>query len=172
MEGATEGMTSRAETSAIEAARAKLAELFASTSDLDTLYDGVCRVLNETLPTHNWVGIYLVEGPDLVLAAWHGPAATEHTRIPIGTGICGAAAAQGETIIVPDVNADPRYLQCFLETRSEIVVPIKHGDEVLGEIDVDGNQVDAFGPADQELLEWAAARLAEAMVASRSQAER
>ncbi|GBD16090.1 hypothetical protein HRbin26_00985 [bacterium HR26] len=50
-------------------------------------------------------------------------------------------------------------------------MPIKHGDEVLGEIDVDGNQVDAFGPADQELLEWAAARLAEAMVASRSQAQ-
>ena len=104
-------MTSRAETTAIETARARLAELFASTGDLDALYDGVCRVLNETLPTHNWVGIYLVEGPDLVLVAWRGPAATEHVRIPIGTGICGAAAAQGETIIVPDVNADPRYLQ-------------------------------------------------------------
>ncbi len=165
-------MTSQAERGAIEAARAKLAQLFASTSDLDTLYDGVCRILNETLPTHNWVGIYLVEGPDLVLAAWRGPAPTEHVRIPIGTGICGAAAAQGETIVVPDVNADPRYLQCFLETRSEIVVPIKHSDEVLGEIDVDGNQVDAFGPADQELLEWAAARLAAAMVAARSRAER
>jgi GAF domain-containing protein len=165
-------MTSRTDASAIEAARAKLGELFASTSELGALYDGVCRILTETLTTYNWVGIYLVEGPDLVLAAWRGPAPTEHVRIPVGTGICGAAAAQGQTIVVPDVHADPRYLQCFLETRSEIVVPIVHGDEVLGEIDVDSDQLDAFGLADQELLEWAAARLASALAVARSRVER
>jgi len=165
-------MTSRADTSTIEAAREKLSQLFASTAEPEVLYDGVCRILNETLPTHNWVGIYLVEESDLVLAAWQGPAPTEHVRIPVGIGICGAAAALGQTIVVPDVHADPRYLQCFAQTRSEIVVPIKHGDEVLGEIDVDSDQFDAFGPADQELLEWTAARLASALAVARSRAER
>ena len=70
------------------------------------------------------MGIYFVEGDELALGPWHGPQATEHVRIPVGQGVCGAAAASGETEIVDDVNADDRYLACFLSTRSEIVVPI------------------------------------------------
>ena len=72
-----------------------------------------------------------------------------HTRIPLNRGICGAAATQKATIIVDDVNADPRYLACSIETKSEIVVPIMRGDEVLGEIDIDSDRPAAFGASDR-----------------------
>lgn len=138
----------------------RVGALFGGTADLGELYEGVCRILNEAVPTYNWVGIYLVEGEELALAAWRGPAPTEHLRIPLGRGICGAAAASGETIVVDDVNADPRYLACFLNTRAEIVVPIVSGERVWGEIDIDSEHRGAFGPADRALLEGIAARLA------------
>lgn len=131
------------------------------------LYRDVCAILNETIPTYNWVGIYLVAGDDLLLAAWQGPAATEHARIPVGAGICGAAAATGETIVVDDVNADPRYLACFINTRAEIVVPIVADGVVHGEIDIDSDHRGAFGPADRDFLEALAARLANATAVAR-----
>ena len=111
---------------------------------------------------YDWVGIYWVDptGTMLDLGPWRGPEATEHTRIPIGTGICGAAAASGQTEIVDDVNADPRYLACFTTTRSEIVVPIVHEGVVVGEIDIDGSDPAAFGQADALFLEEVAALLA------------
>ena len=109
---------------------------------------------------YDWIGIYWVEGSDLVLGPWIGPEATEHTRIPIGVGICGAAAASGQTEIVDDVNADPRYLACFTTTRSEIVVPILHDGGVVGEIDIDGSDTSAFDQTDQRFLEEVAALLA------------
>lgn len=120
------------------------------------------NVLYERFPRYDWVGIYWVDtnGTDLVLGPWAGPEATEHTRIPIGTGICGAAAASGLTEIVDDVNADPRYLACFTTTRSEIVVPIFHEGEVVGEIDIDGSDAAAYGEADARFLEEVAALLA------------
>ncbi|MFI5404868.1 MAG: GAF domain-containing protein [Candidatus Gagatemarchaeaceae archaeon] len=121
----------------------------------------VAKTLNSIVPTYSWVGIYAVEGKDLVLDAWAGPAATEHTRIPIGKGICGFAAKAGRTEIVSDVSKDPRYLQCFLSTRAEIVVPIFNGTSVVGEIDIDGDQLDAFSTLDRELLEAVARKTSE-----------
>jgi len=110
--------------------------------------------------THfDWTGIYLVEGDDLVLGPFVGRP-TEHQRIRIGEGICGAAAAAGAPIVVDDVAADPRYLACFASTKSEIVVPIVAGAEVLGEIDVDSDRPATFGPEDLATLEAVAARLA------------
>ena len=121
----------------------------------------VVDLLHERFPNYDWVGIYWVDGDDLVLGSWTGPEATDHTRIPIGTGVCGAAAASGRTEIVPDVKADPRYLACFASTRSEIVVPIFEGAEVVGEIDIDGSDLDAFGSTDALFLEEVAAFLAQ-----------
>lgn len=117
------------------------------------------RVLKESLPAYTWVGIYLLHGNELVLGPFLGKP-SPHTRIPLGRGICGAAAAERETIVVDDVHADPRYLACSVDTQSEIVVPIIEGAEVLGEIDVDSDLPAAFGPADRALLEAAAAMLA------------
>jgi GAF domain-containing protein len=115
--------------------------------------EAIVRLLNSSVPSYSWVGIYMVEGKDLVLDAWSGPAATEHTRIPIGQGVCGFAAKAGRTEIVSDVSKDPRYLQCFLSTKSEIVVPIASQGKVIGEIDIDGDQLDAFSSLDREFLE-------------------
>jgi putative methionine-R-sulfoxide reductase with GAF domain len=114
-----------------------------------------------TLPRYHWVGVYWREDDELVLGPWEGPEETEHTRIPIGEGICGAAARSGRTEIVADVSEDERYLACFVETRSEIVVPIKKGDEVIGEIDVDGTEVAAFDQSDANVLEAIAEAIAE-----------
>jgi L-methionine (R)-S-oxide reductase len=102
-----------------------------------------------------------VEGDDLVLGPWRGPQATEHVRIPLGQGICGAAAASGETEIVDDVNADDRYLSCFLSTRSEIVVPIVYDRLVVAEIDIDSDNPAAFGQTDRDFLERVASLISE-----------
>jgi GAF domain-containing protein len=114
---------------------------------------GVVDALQEQVEHYSWVGIYLVEGDELVLGPWRGPQATEHVRIPVGQGVCGAAAASGETEVVDDVNADSRYLACFPSTRSEIVVPIFHKGRVVGEIDIDSDRPAAFGDDDREALE-------------------
>jgi len=118
------------------------------------------EVLHDRFGHYDWIGIYWVDGNELALGPWIGPEATEHVRIPIGTGICGAAAATGQTEIIDDVNADPRYLACFTTTRSEIVVPIFDGGEVVGEIDIDGSDLAAFDDTDRLFLEEIAALLA------------
>jgi L-methionine (R)-S-oxide reductase len=123
----------------------------------------VCRFLRQSFPHYPWVGIYRLEDRVLVLDAWEGPKATEHTRIPLDRGICGQAAREGRTVIVDDVNADPNYLACFLETRAEIVVPIRHEGRVVGEIDIDGNTVKAFDASDRRFLESVAAKLGPAL---------
>jgi L-methionine (R)-S-oxide reductase len=120
----------------------------------------VVVLLHDRFPHYDWVGIYWVEGRDLVLGPWKGAAATEHIRIPVGTGVCGAAAASGRTEVVDDVSKDPRYLACFPSTKSEIVVPIRAGKRVIGEIDIDGKELRAFSTADQQFLEAIAALLA------------
>ena len=123
--------------------------------------DILAKVLNTSVPTYSWVGLYALEGNDLVLDSWSGPAATEHTRIPIGKGVCGFAAKASRTEIVSDVSRDPRYLQCFLSTRSEIVVPVIREGAVIGEIDIDGDQLDAFSSLDREFLEAVAKKIGE-----------
>jgi L-methionine (R)-S-oxide reductase len=119
----------------------------------DEVLQAVVDVLHDRFEHYSWVGIYLVEGEDLVLGPWKGPQATEHVRIPVGQGVCGAAAASGETEVVDDVNADERYLACFPSTRSEIVVPIAHEGRVVGEIDIDSDRAAAFGDGDRAFLE-------------------
>ena len=122
-------------------------------AEADEVLRNVVAVLHDRFEHYSWVGIYLVEGDDLVLGPWRGPQATEHVRIPVGQGVCGAAAASGETEIVDDVNADPRYLACFPSTRSEIVVPITLEGRVVGEIDIDSDRPGTFTEDDRVLLE-------------------
>ena len=131
----------------------------AAEADATRAMEFVVRQLKADMPNYTWVGIYLLYGNELVLGPFEGKP-SPHTRIPLGRGICGAAAAEKATIIVDDVNADPRYLACSLETKSEIVVPIMDDGNVLGEIDVDSDQPAAFGADDRTLLEQVAARLA------------
>jgi L-methionine (R)-S-oxide reductase len=128
------------------------------------------RILRDDIPHYQWVGFYLLDGNELVLGPFVGKP-SPHTRIPLGRGICGAAAAEKTTIVVDDVNADPRYLACSIETKSEIVVPIMDGIEVLGEIDIDSDRLAAFGDDDRQLIEAVAALLAPHLRASNQEPE-
>ena len=124
-------------------------------------------ILKRDMTGYTWVGIYLLERDELVLGPFLGKP-SPHTRIPLGRGICGAAATEKATIVVDDVNADPRYLACSIETKSEIVVPIMTGGRVLGEIDIDSDRRAAFGPDDRRLLESIASLLASKLAGSSS----
>ncbi len=139
--------------------RTSIVAAVAKAAARDAAMTAAVRLLKENLPHYTWAGIYVLEGQELVLGPYLGKP-SPHTRIPLNRGICGAAASQRASIIVDDVNSDPRYLACSIETKSEIVVPILRGDQVLGEIDIDSDRPAAFTAADRELLEGIAAALA------------
>jgi L-methionine (R)-S-oxide reductase len=123
--------------------------------DLISVQEFFVSIVAERLSCYDWVGFYMLDPTDeniLVLGPYRG-APTEHVRIPVTEGICGAAVAQGETVIVEDVSADPRYLSCSIETRSEIVVAIRANGKIVGEIDIDSHTLNAFGPEDRGFLE-------------------
>jgi putative methionine-R-sulfoxide reductase with GAF domain len=122
-------------------------------ADSDAILRAAVDILHDRFEHYSWVGIYFVEGEELALGPWKGPEATEHVRIPMGQGVCGAAAASGRTEIVDDVNADSRYLACFAQTRSEIVVPVRYEGSVVAEIDIDSDEPAAFGEDDRSFLE-------------------
>ena len=146
--------------------KAALTRITAETAvetDQQRILERVVAALKEGITEYTWVGVYLLEGDELVLGPFLGKP-SPHTRIPLGQGICGAAATEKATIIVDDVNADARYLACSIETKSEIVVPIMDGERVLGEIDIDSDRPAAFGDADRELLESVAALVAPRLV--------
>ncbi|MFW9903916.1 MAG: GAF domain-containing protein [Candidatus Thorarchaeota archaeon] len=106
-----------------------------------------------SIPYFNWIGIYLLnkETDELVLDYYVGKS-TEHTHIPVGRGICGSAVADKEDKIIDDVLSEENYLACSLDTRSEIVVLIENQSEILGQIDVDSDDVAAFDEVDQKYL--------------------
>jgi len=137
-----------------------ISSAIAAAPNADTAMKQTVALLKDGMRDYTWVGIYLLSGNELVLGPYVGKP-SPHTRIPLGRGICGAAATEKATIVVDDVNADPRYLACSIEIRSEIVVPIMQGANVLGEIDIDSDKPAAFGRADRELLEPIASLLAE-----------
>lgn len=145
---------------AYEEIRRLLSTVFREAAGPLEAQESVCDILYQELNHYSWVGIYMTDGDELELTAWAGSEETEHTRIKIGEGICGLAAETGETEIVPDVSQNERFIACFASTRSEIVVPILRDREVLGEIDVDSDLLDAFDDRDVRLLEWTAAKLA------------
>jgi L-methionine (R)-S-oxide reductase len=145
--------------SAHDAVLAKVTADVASATEAVTAMERAVAALKQGIAHYSWVGIYLVDGDALALGPFLGKP-SPHTRIPLGRGICGAAATEKRTIVVDDVSSDPRYLACSIETKSEIVVPIMQGTQVLGEIDIDSDRPAAFGPADRRLLEAVAALLA------------
>ncbi len=133
-------------------------DLLRVATDREGALTAVVQAVHESSASYDWTGIYLVDGDELVLHNFIG-ASSPHTRSRIGEGICGAAAQEKRTILVPDVSEDQRYLACSLETRSEIVVPITKLGYVFGEIDIDSHTPNAFGEQDQLVLEGVARRL-------------
>ena len=136
-----------------------LADAAESVEDLMSIIVGR---LQERLPHFDWVGFYMIEkgrpgeDPMLVLGPYVG-AETPHKRIPLNQGICGAAVSSGQTVVVDDVNADPRYLACSIETKSEIVAPVFVKGNVVGELDIDSHTPAAFTDEDRKLVEHCAA---------------
>jgi L-methionine (R)-S-oxide reductase len=127
----------------------------AGATSLKCLQGQIVAAIAESLPSYNWTGFYMLDPADptmLVLGPFVG-APTPHVRIPISQGICGAAVESGETVVVDDVNADPRYLSCSISTKSEIVVPIYASSRVVGEIDIDSHEPAAFTDQDRTFLE-------------------
>ncbi len=121
----------------------------------------VCRYLRQEFSHFDWVGVYRKDGERLRLAGWNGAAETEHTVIALDRGVCGRAARENRTVVVDDVRAAPEYLACFVDTRAEIVVPVRdRSGGVLGEIDIDGTSVGAFDASDAAFLESVAAKIA------------
>lgn len=110
---------------------------------------------------YRWVGIYKITRGELIIAAGTGKHPPAYPRFPITQGLCGAAAESRQTIVVPDVHKDCRYLPTFGSTQSEIVVPIISGRErVAGVIAVESARLNAFDDEDQEFLERAATLIA------------
>ena len=123
----------------------------AETRDREVLGRAVVEALATALPHATWTGIYWLEGRELHLGPYVGPA-TEHTRIPVGTGVCGTAVAEGADQVVDDVRELENYLACSVGVRSELVVLIRHGDNILGQFDLDADSVGAFGEDDHRLV--------------------
>lgn len=119
-------------------------------TDLVANLANTCAALKEQFKWF-WVGFYLVKGGELVLAPFQGPVAC--TRIAKGKGVCGSAWEQGRTLIVPDVDAFPGHIACSSLSRSEIVVPLCHNDEIIGVLDVDSEKLDQFDEIDAQYLE-------------------
>ncbi len=139
----------------------ELSNLAISAESAEHLMTMIVERLQELLKHYNWVGFYMLDQgengaePMLVLGPYVG-AETPHKRIPLNQGICGAAVSSAQTVVVDDVNADPRYLACSLETKSEIVAPVFVHGKVVGELDIDSHVPAAFTADDRQLVEHCA----------------
>lgn len=118
-------------------------------------------LLWEALDNLNWVGFYLREGDTLILGPFQGKVAC--IEIPMGRGVCGTAAARGETVRVEDVHAFPGHIACDSASNSEIVIPLFRNGEVVGVLDIDSPILARFTPEDQIGLE-AVARVIESFL--------
>ena len=146
-------------TTRIDEVRNEVTQLAQTASSAQELMQALVKLLHHRMLKYNWVGFYMLEPgaqpPMLALGAFEG-AMTPHTRIPLNQGICGAAASSGETVVVDDVNKDPRYLACSLETKSEIVVPVFAHGKVIGELDIDSHFPAAFTQEHKEFVQHCA----------------
>ncbi|MBI1315830.1 GAF domain-containing protein [bacterium] len=124
--------------------------------------NALCAELIKRNPDYSWVGFYIMNQAESVLelGPFVGPP-TDHTKIPYGRGICGQVAVSGTTMVVDDVSASDNYLACSIDVKSEVVLPIYRGTELVAQLDIDSNRLNAFGPDDLALLEPLCAYLGE-----------
>jgi L-methionine (R)-S-oxide reductase len=118
-----------------------------------------CEKMRAAGPPYTSVYAYMLHGSDLVLEAYAGRD-TEHTRIPVGKGVCGTAVSTGQDQNVPDVAAIGNYLACNVYTKSELVVLIRRGQTILGQLDIDSDVPAGFGPAEHAAVKEVADALA------------
>ncbi|WP_194850104.1 GAF domain-containing protein [Nonlabens antarcticus] len=115
----------------------------------------LCNLIQENLPTYNWVGFYMAHESEPTLHLWcQAGEPTDHIVIPFGKGICGQVAVSNKNFVVDDVKAQDNYIACSIHVKSEIVVPLFKNGKNIGQIDIDSNTVKAFDESDERFLEW------------------
>ena len=132
---------------------------FARTAPTDkAVMERICQRLHEKMTRYNWVGFYLVDPADsgvLLVGPFVG-SFTPNARIPLNTGLCGAAASSGQTVVVHDVSKDPRYLAGSPLVKCEIVVPIFVRNKLAGELDIESYFASTFTDPEKEFVETCA----------------
>ena len=125
-----------------------------TTPNARALMEHICQRLHEKMTRYNWVGFYLVDPADanVLLVGPYVGSFTPNMRIPLDTGLCGAAARSGKTVLVHDVSSDPRYLQGSSMVKCEIVVPILVKNKLHGELDVESYFSGTFTKAEEEFV--------------------
>ena len=139
----------------------EIQQLIDTASDATEALDRTMAFLHATRKDYHWVGIYRLVGDVLELGPYRGPT-TDHARIPVGRGVCGTAVAENRNQVVGDVRALSNYLACNLETRSEMVILIRHPETevILGQIDIDGTPLNQFSSEEEHFINEVAAPLA------------
>ncbi|MEM9315310.1 MAG: GAF domain-containing protein [Pseudomonadota bacterium] len=132
-------------------ATAQLEGLLSGETDLIANAANTSAFLNTILPRLNWVGFYFLRGDELVLGPFQGNPAC--VRIPVGRGVCGTCVATGVTQRVADVHSFPGHIACDLRSRSELVVPVRHGSSLVAVLDIDSPVRDRFSSEDQVFVE-------------------
>jgi L-methionine (R)-S-oxide reductase len=144
----------------------ELSGLLAGESDLIANAANTVALIFEAVPRLNWVGFYFLKDGVLVVGPFQGKPAC--VRIALGAGVCGAAAAQRTTLVVPDVSQFSGHIACDAASKSEIVIPLIRGGEVLGVLDVDSPHLERFDVADRRGLEALAAIFLSSQTAGRA----
>lgn len=143
----------------------ELQENARNASSVESLMELIAKRLHEKMTRYNWVGFYLIDPADpgcLVVGPYVG-SFTPNARIPLDTGLCGAAASSGQVVVVQDVSKDPRYLAGSSMVKSEIVVPLFAKKKLAGELDIESYFADSFPKAEQEFVQACAAVVASYM---------
>ncbi|TVP58210.1 MAG: GAF domain-containing protein [Gemmatimonadales bacterium] len=134
----------------------------------DALLRHAVKAIHSSDSRYDWVGVYLLndEGDELWLHNYVG-SPTEHSRIPVGEGICGLAVAEKANQNIPDVSENEHYIACDPDVESELVVLIRAGDQIFGQLDLDSQEAAAFTDEDEAAIQAVSDKLAEQLMAER-----
>ena len=135
----------------------QVSSLIEDESNLIAILRNVSALLNDSIDQINWVGFYLIENEALILGPFQGHPACVH--IAIGKGVCGTAVSEEQTQLVDDVNAFPGHIACDANSKSEIVVPLRKNNQIIGVLDIDAPITSRFTDVDKNGLEQIVARI-------------
>lgn len=139
---------------------AEIERLRQTGSPLNDILERAVQMLHESNPRFHWTGIYELFPDNMLHLGPFVGAPTDHVFIGVGRGVCGTAVALGQNINLPDVSREPNYLACSSETKSELVVLIRHGDTIFAQVDIDSHDYDAFDAESETLVQAVADALA------------
>jgi len=149
---------------------ARLTDMAAGGEGLERLLEAAVEGLSRTDPRFDWTGVYELFSDDVLRLGPFVGAPTDHVFIGVGNGVCGTAVAERRNMNIPDVREITNYLACSVSTRSELVVLIRSGDVIYGQIDIDSHQVGAFSDTSvakvERVADWLAGAYARARGAS------